>query len=199
MNTKWYVCLFAGFVWTSHSWCAGNPTAGLGLPESIQSTLNEEYPGWKLAPVTPQIQATYKQHKVTHSPSVAAGDFDHDGQRDYAVQIILNTPGQEEQIIIAFLARAGHFEETILQSMGIDPTNSLWVMRVSIDETGANPDKPEKKDVLMVLGGPVGDTVYSYDAGKFHEIASPDDSEHPDPSIPRTSPPPEPAPEKMAP
>ena len=65
--------------------------------------------------------------------------------------------------------------------------------------TGNNPLKPVMKEVLLVLGGPVGDTVYSYDDGKFHEINSPDDTEHPDPSVPRVAPPPDPAPEKMQP
>jgi len=199
MLKKWTLCAAASISLIGTSWGAGNSTTPLTLPPSIRSTLDQEYPGWKLAPVAPKIQAAYKHHQVTHSPSIAAGDFDQDGQRDYAVQIVLNTPGQEEQIIIVFLARQDHFEETILQSMGIDTTYSLWVTRTSIDESGAKPDKPVMKDVLMVLGGPAGDTVYSYDAGKFHEINSPDDSEHPDPSIPRTPPPPEPPPEKMAP
>src|SRR5579871_914327 len=70
------------------------------LPPAILSTLNEEYPGWKLAPVTAQIQQEFKKHKINHYPSVTSADFDHDGKRDYAVQIALTTPGQEEQIVI---------------------------------------------------------------------------------------------------
>jgi len=165
------------------------PSGASAIPQSIRSTLDQEYPGWKLAPVTRQIQTIYKQHKVAHSPSFAQGDFDHDGRRDYAVQIVLNTPGQEEQIIIAFLARGDRFEEIIVQSMGIDPTSSLWVTRATIDDTGTHPDQAVTKDVLMVLGGVAGDTTYSYDDGKFHEIPAPDDSEKPDPSIPRVPPP----------
>jgi hypothetical protein len=163
---------------------AGAPT----LPPSIRATLDQEYPGWMPAPVTPQIHMTYTQRKAAHSPSFAAGDFNHDGKRDYAVQIVLKTPGQEEQIIIVFLARGDGFEEIILQSMGIDPTSSLWVTRTTIDETGANPNKTVSSDVLMVLGGAAGDTTYAYDDGKFHEIPAPDDPEHPDPSIPRVPP-----------
>jgi len=160
-----------------------------GIPESLRSTLDQEYPGWTLAPVTRQIQEIYKQHKAAHSPSFALGDFDHDGKRDYAVQIVLKTPGQEEQIIIAFLTRGDRFEEIIVQSMGIDPTSSLWTARASVDEAGAAAEKSVAKDVLMVLGGVAGDTTYSYDDGKFHERSAPDDIEHPDPSIPRVPPP----------
>src|ERR1039458_3690327 len=86
---------------------------------------------------------------------------------------------------IVFLSRDGAFEEMILQSMGIEPSFYLWVVKRAVDETGAHPDKPVTKDILMVLGGPIGETDYSYDEGRFHEITLPDDSEHPDTSIPR--------------
>jgi len=199
MQKAWAFYLVGSLALSATVWCAdpGNPASP--LPESIRATLDQEYPGWKLAPVTPLIQKAYKQQKTTHAPSLTAADFDGDGKRDYAVQIVLNTPGEEEQIIIAFLARGDHFEESILQSMGIDPHYSLWVLRTALDETGAHPENPVTKNVLMVLGGPIGDTVYSYDDGKFHEITSPEDSEHPDSTIPRVAPPPDPAPEKMEP
>ena len=175
------------------------PSDAAAVPESIRTILNREYPGWTLAPVTPQIHMTYKQHKVTHSPSVAQGDFAHNGKRDYAVQIVLKTMGQEEQIIIVFMALGDGFEEIILQSMGIDPTSSLWVTRATRDDTGANPDNAVPRDVLMVLGGVTGDTTYSYYDGAFHEIPAPDDPEHPDPMIPRVPPSSEQAPDQVEP
>jgi len=181
------------------AWGDTKTPTGISLPDSIRVTLNQEYPGWKLAPATPQIQKAYKTHHSAHPPSLASGDFDHDGHTDYAVQIMLATPGEEEQIIIVFLSRGDHYEETILQSMGVDPNYSLWVTRTSLDETGANPTPAAKKDALLVLGGPVGDTVYAYEDGKFHDIPSPDDLEHPDSSIPRVAPPPDPVPEKVDP
>jgi hypothetical protein len=130
------------------------PTAS-ALPDSIRSTLTREYPGWKLAPVTPEIQKAYRQHNAPHPPSITTGDFDHDGRRDYVVQIVLKSSGEEEQIIIAFLARPDGYEEDILQSMGIDASYSLWTMKASLDETGTNPDKAVAKDVVLVLGGRV--------------------------------------------
>ncbi len=147
------------------------PSAAPVLPDVVRASLDQEYPGWKFAAVTTQIQQEFKKHKSNRSPCVAAGDFDHDGKRDYAVQIALTAPGQEEQIVIIFLARDNAYEETVVQSMGLDPTVYLWV--------------PSNKDVLMVLGGPIGDTTYAYQDGKFQEIQMQEDPEHPDPSIPR--------------
>src|SRR6266581_741980 len=89
------------------------PPPSVVLPESIRATLDQEYPGWKLAPVTPQVQREFKKHRVNRSPSLVSGDFDHDGKRDYAVQIALTDIGQEEQIIIVFLARDTAYEETV--------------------------------------------------------------------------------------
>jgi hypothetical protein len=156
------------------------------LPSNIRTVLDAEYPGWKLATVTPQIQQEFKKHRANRLPSLAVGDFDHDGKKDYAVQISLNTPGQEEQIVIIFLARDTGYEENIVQSMGIDPTTYLWVANKPYSVTG--PDAQERlgnRDVLMILGGPVGDTIIAYEDGKLQEIKSTEDPEHPDPSLPR--------------
>jgi hypothetical protein len=161
------------------------PSPGVALPQSIRATLNQEYPGWKLAPVTLQIQQTFKKHHANRLPSLTYGDFDHDGKRDYAVQIAITTPGEEEQIVIVFLARGDGYEENILESMGLDPTVYLWVANKALTETGPNAqDKFVNKDVLMVLGSPVGSATYAFDEGKFQEIKSQEDPEHPDPSIP---------------
>jgi hypothetical protein len=162
------------------------PSKGVTLPPAIRATLNQEYPGWKLAPVTPQIQKTFQKHRASRLPSLTYGDFDHDGKRDYAVQIVLTTPGEEEQIVIVFLARGEGYEENILESMGLDPSVYLWVGNKALTETGPNAqDKLVNKDVLMVLGNPVSETTYVFDEGKFQEIKSQEDPDHPDASIPR--------------
>src|SRR5690349_16055080 len=176
----WFLPLF-GLV-------AGTPAipASPPIPAAIRAQLNQEYPGWKLAPVTPQIQAEFKKHHPNRFPCLVGGDFDHDGKKDFIVQIVLTTPGEEEQIIILFLARDTGYEETILQSMGIDPNVYLWVSNRALTETGSNgQDKLVNKDVLMVLGEPGGDTAYGFVDGKFEEIKNPEDPDHPDASIPR--------------
>ena len=142
------------------------------IPQNIRATLDEEYPGWTLAPVLPQIQQEFTKRQANRSPSFAVGDFDRNGEKDYGVQIILKSLGQEEQIITVFLARGGAYEENIVQSMGIDPTVYLWVTH-------------QAKDALWVLGGAAGDSTYGYDEGKFHEMPQAEDPGHPDPSIPR--------------
>ena len=160
-------------LWSAQPTLPKKASVAPSLPESILAMLNQEYPAWKLAPVTPQVQREFIKHKINRSPSLVLGDFDHDGKMDYAVQLALTTPGQEEQIIMVFMARDNAYEETIVQSMGPDPTTYLWVSKMA------------QKSILMVLGGPIGETVYAFEDGKFQEIKSPEDPDHPDPSIPR--------------
>ena len=168
----------------ANAW-AGEPAAvvrtNAPFPESIRLTLDQEYPGWKLAPASPAVLKEYKAHQVAHSPSVVTGDFNRDGKKDYVIQIALMTPGQEEQIVIAFLAQNDGYDEVILQSMGLDPSVYLWT---------------SNKDLLLVLGGPVGDTAYAFDDGRFHEVPLPENAELPPFMVPR---PPDPAPERMEP
>ncbi len=161
---------FLGFLLAAPLMAAPPPSHGVSLPLAIRATLDQEYPGWKLAPVTPQIQQTFQKHHANRLPSLTYGDFDRDGKRDYALQIAITTPGQEEQIVIVFLARGDGYEENILESMGLDPTVYLWATN---------------KDILMVLGIPGGATTYTFDEGKFQEIATPEDPDRPDASIPR--------------
>jgi hypothetical protein len=150
------------------------PSPPIAIPAAIQASLDQEYPGWKLAPVSPQIQQTFKKHKGSRLPSLVIGDFDHDGNRDYALQIALTETGQEEQIVLFFMDRGPSYEETIVQSMGLDPSVYLWVSHQST-----------QKDVLRVLGGAAGDAMYGYENGQIQEITAPEDPDNPDASIPR--------------
>ena len=155
----------------------------VSLPPEIHATLDQEYPGWKLAPVTAQIQQEFKKHRPGRNPSLAVGDFNRDGQPDYAVQIALTQPGEEEQIVIIFIASANGYQENIVQSMGLDQTTYLWTSKKAVAETGANAqDKMTKKDVLMVLGGPLNETTYGYQDGKFEEIRTPMEPRDEDPA-----------------
>lgn len=187
------VVVFIVLVGASPLWSRTNPpapketsasAAAAGLPVSIRATLDEEYPGWQLAPSGAEVRSEFKKLKSRHFPSLAIGDFDHDGKRDYAVQIVLSSPGQEEQIIMIFLARASGYEESILQSMGIDPGSFLWALKMKLDESGAQVEGGGSRDVLLVRGGPAGETTYAYDAGRFREMTLPEDSQTIDPTTP---------------
>jgi hypothetical protein len=175
----WFFVLFV----SGRTWPAGPVTPvrpNVSLPTEIQATLNADYPGWKLSPVDAGIQQSFKKRHLSDTPSIATGDFDRDGQRDYAVQIALTNPGEEEQIALVFLKRETGYQETILESRGLDPTVYLRTVHKAVSQTG--PDGQEKlrnSDLLMIMGGPLGDATYAYQDGRFQEIKSKEDSENP--------------------
>lgn len=182
-------CLFlATLGWTENP-PAKTPVKGPHLPEAIRTILNQEYPGWKLAPVSSQVQETFRKHKIGHAPSMLGGDFNADGRKDYVVQITLTQPGEEEQIVIVFLQKDNSYQEIILQSQGLDPTLYLWTGKKQIPETGADgQDKHVLKEVLVVMGGPLGSTTYAFSNGEFHEVKAATTESAPDPGASETAP-----------
>lgn len=73
------------------------------LPGAVRASLDADYPGWKtIAPPT------------ADSATVATGDFDGDGARDYAAFLIMPVPKGEEigtpmGRVMAFLRHAGGY------------------------------------------------------------------------------------------
>jgi hypothetical protein len=119
------------------------------LPTEISDTLTREYPGWSYA---------------KHPPHLLSGDFDGDGRADYAVQIARTDPHDEEQIAIAFLKRDKGYDEIILESRGLD--SKVYLGSRNIPKSDSEP----MHDLIVVAGGPTGDTAYIYQGKAFHEI-----------------------------
>lgn len=151
---------------------APSPAARL-LPSPILEMLNREYPGWTLARASKPVQDQFTKHQAGHPPSVMGGDFDGDGQKDYAVQISRTQPDEEEQIVIVFLKRADAFEEFVLESRGLDPDVYLWQRRLRRSDADAYPPNQRTQTLVQVMGGPAGESSYGYENGSFHEVSMP--------------------------
>ena len=80
-------------------------------------------------------------------------------------------------------------ESSAIHIVGVverDVEGQIDFEKLTIPLKDANGDNTlSHRDILLVLGGPASDTLYTYDDGKFHEIPSSEDPEHPDASIPR--------------
>ena len=64
--------------------CDGPPE----LPKAVKASLDKNFPGWEYPFVSNDIRRFLKEHvSVDARPEVIAGDFDGDGQTDYAVLI----------------------------------------------------------------------------------------------------------------
>jgi hypothetical protein len=162
------------FLW-SFGWCpiaCGADT--IVLPPEITQTLTREYPGWSYAKSNKDVLNEFQRKPTGHPPYLLAGDFDGDGRTDYAVQIARTTPGDEEQIAIAFLKRDRGYDELILESRGLDSKVYLW------SRSAPKSDETQTHDLIVVAGGPTGDTAYLYQGKAFHEMENEPASEPPE-------------------
>ncbi|MDX2151560.1 MAG: hypothetical protein SFV54_12555 [Bryobacteraceae bacterium] len=90
-------------------------TSALLLAPAWQSALDARYPGWKLAPVAPQIAAWFKEYGLGWEPNLVRADFDRDGREDFALQIVAGG----RQRVIAVMA------DGTLHELAADPADSF--------------------------------------------------------------------------
>jgi hypothetical protein len=160
---------------------AAPPPAGPrgDLPPSIIATLDREYPGWVFARSSRPVLDQFAKHPAGHPPYLVGGDFDDDGAKDYAVQIARTQPGDEEQIVIAFLRRDDVFEEIILESRGLDSNVYLWTRRRPRPDAASFPAARRMQLLIVVMGSEAGDSTYNFEDGTFHQVDTRFDSPEP--------------------
>ncbi len=101
------------------------PPAAVALPHSAQAKLDKKYPGWKFVPVSDEIRQYFKQDLPGARPDLIAGDFDGNGQTDYAVLIehgiITGANGKpigRRAHLLAFLQRKQGFKLYVVDDEG---------------------------------------------------------------------------------
>lgn len=57
------------------------------LPAEIRSSLNKKFPGWRFSEVSDDVNRFFKERWPEARPNLISGDFDGNGQTDYAVLI----------------------------------------------------------------------------------------------------------------
>jgi hypothetical protein len=90
------------------------------LPVAVQQVLEARYPGWRFAQLDSQLA-----HDLARGLSAAwvAADFDGDGRRDYAVQLVApSAPPESTQQIIGLLARRSGYEPVVVMAAGLQTT-----------------------------------------------------------------------------
>jgi hypothetical protein len=143
------------------------------LPVPIKTLLDQQYPGWHFAPASKAVLAEFAHHQAKHPPYFLMADFDGDGQTDYAVQIIHGRLGQEEQNVIAYHVHDTLYEETVLESLGPNPSVYIGSAKHTLTNS-TNENGLYIKDRIVIMGGDLGETSYEYDNGKFLEVNATD-------------------------
>jgi hypothetical protein len=94
---------------------SGSHVATRVLPPAVRSELTRLYPGWRFATLVPSLRPVIDNE---HSPEWIRGDFDGDGRRDYAVQIVRQSPRDSAQLILAVLRRGDGYRLYVVNAGG---------------------------------------------------------------------------------
>jgi len=140
------------------------------MPPTIRTVLNTEYPGWKLAAVSKSVWEEFNKTRPGHHPALMPGDFDQDGKTDWAISVMLNNPGEEEEFVTVFLARPTGYEEIIVESRAPDPEVYLWKETKNFTDLSTGRAREVPQVQLIIRGGPMGDSTYVWESGAFREV-----------------------------
>jgi len=93
------------------------------LPKAIASTLESEYPGWNLAPISKLLIPLDARDKYSN---LLRRDFDGDGKVDLALAInYIDSENSVRTAVLVFLARAGDYQEFTLHEIWLGSDHRL--------------------------------------------------------------------------
>ncbi len=110
------------------------------LPVAARQALEARYPRWHFAELAPHLARELGRGQ---SPAWVAADFDGDGRRDYAVQLVAPSARPDStQQVVALFARRGRFEPVVIMAGGLhtgvylgrEPTGGMVVDLEQYDE-----------------------------------------------------------------
>ena len=125
------------------------------LPERIEAQLNRQYPGWSYARLN---RFNRDQLGPGQSPETVRGDFDGNGETDWAVQIIHadDRPGKSQSILV-FLHRLNGYTVHVVETGSENQGTYLGV-------SPPGPHRDVVEDTSVVAGGDVLDVLYGQEA-----------------------------------
>jgi hypothetical protein len=93
------------------------------LPLEVQESLTVRYPGWHFARLASHLVDGVAPGQ---SPAWVAADFDGDGRKDYAIQLVApSAPRDSLQQVVALLARSEHWQLLVIQAAGLNEAKYL--------------------------------------------------------------------------
>jgi hypothetical protein len=156
---------------------AQRPVTRPALPGLIRAELGRAYPGWRFATVAPELRAQLARGQT---PDWIAGDFDGDGRRDYAAQIVHPSTAHGTQHVVAFLRRGGGYQRLLVssfpQSRGAYLALARRGERVADLEADLNGDSTFvlRADAVHILVGQEAGSTCVYERGRFRCVLSSD-------------------------
>jgi hypothetical protein len=98
----------------------------VSIPEEIRRDLDAACTGWRLAPVTPEVEAEIHTRTPSWPANLIPGDFNGDGETDAAA--LVDCKGGVQ--LVAFLATSAGFSKQVLEKpQPLDPRQFLHLIR----------------------------------------------------------------------
>jgi hypothetical protein len=150
------------------------------LPPPARLMLSRRFPGWKFAGVSPEVQRFFETDMKGASPSLISGDFDGNGQFDYAALIqhgkILNEQGKaigSRHYLVAFLRRGTRYRMYVIK----DPDGEYLCLAKKGSRDYNYEEQKEityANDAIMTGIFEKGGSSYVYRNGRFLSFVSSD-------------------------
>jgi hypothetical protein len=160
---------------------AGQPAAApeTALPAAARKILEKQFPKCVLAPSAHQIESWFVQYRIPYHPSAAYGDFNDDGQRDYAVQLKCETAEGPVQRAVALVASGNTYELHRLADDPSDPFTFLYVYQKGEKDFDFEAMKPFRyaADSIGLLYFDKTAVTFRWTGDKFHGQEAPGDEE----------------------
>lgn len=159
----------------------GQQTETLELPPQAQVTLYARFPRWRYAEVEDEVRQALKKDDGPNSrPDLISGDFDGDGQADYAALIEQDTTNSKagesvgsQLYLVVFLQRQRGFKLHVIEDPG---GGYLQLVRKGDGSYDYEAQKEFTYEHDAIFAGifEKGGTSYVYEHGKFRAIITSD-------------------------
>jgi phage FluMu protein Com len=149
-------------------------TANAKLPSEVTTALNQDFPGWKVAPVDLKAQQQNEDAGAVARKGFVSGDFDGDGRADYAVMLLDAAGGGMKRVVVAYLNTKLGWQKHVLDTFSARSFNYYLSLSARgetcyVDKSG--PFKCPFDAVNMIYARETGVT-YIFKSGKFEKIFS---------------------------
>lgn len=145
------------------------------LPPDARRAVDNRCHGWRPAPVAPQIEEWFRQDQRSLHPNRIEGDFNADGRRDFALEVIC----EGRQRVFALISRAEGFEVHALADDPADPFTFLVLYRKGEKDFDFETMKPFRyaTDALGLLYFDRTAVTFRWIGKAFEKRAAPGDEE----------------------
>ena len=144
------------------------------LPSPVKASLDREYPAWSFGSIHPEVRSYFKGKR--RFPNLILGDFDGDGNRDYAVKIAYTENAARVQRIIVFLHRGKDFLPRVLDTAPENPITYLWLAAKGTNGFDHESEKGfvYQNDAISLVFHEKASVSYIYEAGRFRPVITGD-------------------------